>query len=379
LVYCGPISLKGVMNQTLIASRHLIVALGLGLAAGAALAEAPPAPPATPAASASTPSAPAPAAGAASATPTAAAASPAQAAATPASEPPRDRRVLNGHVFLPSVVAAPIAVSSFALEVGFTAASATGPTYKLNGDPTGETRTYSWGGMGQAIRFQTVFFDQLAIRGGLVTSLASGIDSWSALVVGTSVQVGIGLGAEWSMPIGQSVRLGLSLDVESAPQLNLLVAAAIFNAIKTGGADPAGALEIGNALTALPALSVAWAPSPAFGLAARAGYLASQVDAGSYGTFSRQGVALGLSADADLDKLWKVPMGVGFTYAETIPTDGTPAGIRNLGLAVMYTGKKDVVVGATLGGRVLNIRPQYDVPLKSSSQYLDVVLKMYWP
>jgi hypothetical protein len=312
---------------------------------------------------------------------------PAAVAPTPAAPPPageapeqpRNRRLLNGHDFLPSAVSAPLAVSSFALEVGFSAASATGPTYRLDGEPTGETRTYSWGGLGQAIRFQTVFFDQLAIRGNLVTSLASGIDGWSALVVGTSVQAGIGLGAEWSMPIGHSVRFGASLDVDSAPQLNLLVAAAIFNAIQAGEADPAGALEIGNVLTALPALSVAWAPSPAFGLAARAGYMASSVDAGSYGTFSRQGVALGVAADANLEKLWEVPLGLGLTWAEIIPTDGTPAGIRNVGLAVMYTGKQDVVVGATLGERVLNIRPQYDVPLKSSSGYLDVVLKMYWP
>jgi hypothetical protein len=124
---------------------------------------------------------------------------------------------------------------------------------------------------------------------------------------------------------------------------------------------------------------VAWAPTPAFGLAARVGYLVSSVDAGSYGNFTRQGVALGLAADLDLDEVWKVPLGVGLTWAETIPTDGTQAGIRNLGLAVMYTGKQDVVVGATLGERILNIRPQYDVPLKSSSGYLDVVLRMYWP
>jgi len=181
------------------------------------------------------------------------------------------------------------------------------------------------------------------------------------------------------MPVGQSVRLGVSLDVDSTPQLNLLVAAAIFDAINSGAAEPAGALEIGNALTALPAVSLGWAPTPAFGLAARVGYLFSSVDAGSYGTFTRQGVGLGLTADADLEKLWKVPMGVGLTYAETIPTDGTPAGIRNLGLAVMYTGKQDVVVGATLGERILNIRPQYEVPLKSSSQYLDVILRIYWP
>lgn|SRR5512137_1812981 len=338
------------MSRATTAASGLCLALGLGLAGAPARAEDQPVP-------------------AASATP----------AASPAPEPPRDRRLLNGHDFLPSVVSAPIAVSSFSLEVGFSVASATGPTYRLNGDPTGETRTYSWGGMGQAIRFQTVFLDQLAIRGNLTTSLASGIDGWSALVVGTSVQAGVGLGAEWSMAFGQSVRLGASLDVDSTPQLNLLVAAAIFNAIKTGGTDPAGALNIGNALSALPALSVAWAPAPAFGLAARAGYAWSSVDAGDYGTFSRQGVALGLAADVDLDEVWKVPLGIGLTWAESIPTSGAAAGIRNLGLAFMYTGKQDVVVGAILGERILNIRPQYDVPLKSSSGYLDVVLRMYWP
>jgi hypothetical protein len=334
-------------------SRGLCLVFGLGLAPGSVRAEDPPAP----------------------GTPT--------ATATPAPDPvpgqPRNRRLLNGHDFLPSAVSAPLAVSSFGLEAGFAVGSATGPSFDINGNPIGENRTYSWGGLGQAIRFQTVFFDQLVLRGAITTSLASGIDGWSALVVGTTVQGGLGLGLEWSTPVGQSLRLGVSVDADSAPQLNLLVAAAIIHAIKTGRTDPAGALEIGNAVTVLPALSVAWAPTPAFGLAARAGYTWASVDAGAYGSFSRQAVALGVAADASLDKLWKVPMGIGLTYSETIPTDGTPAGIRNVGLAVMYTGKQDVVVGATLGERVLDIRPQYDVPLKSSSGYLDVVLQIFWP
>jgi hypothetical protein len=343
----------------LLVTRRSIAALGLSLAVGLGAA-------AGPARAGEPPAAPDP--------------GPVVASPDPGLEPASaDRRLLNGHAFLPSSVAAPIAASSFGLEAGFSVASATGPKYDLRGDPTGETRTYSWGGMGQAIRFQSVFFDQLAIRGAITTSLASGIDGWSALVVGTSVQAGIGLGAEWSMPIGSSVRLGFSLDLDSAPQLNLLVAAAIFDALRAGTAEPAGALEIGNVLTALPEISVAWAPTPAFGLVARLGYLLSSVDAGDYGTFSRQGVGIGLAADADLQKLWKVPLGVGLTYSETIPTDGTPAGIRNVGLGLMYTGKKDVDVGVVLGERVLNIRPQYPVPLKSSSQYLDVVLRIYWP
>ena len=342
------------MNGGCLVSPGLCLALALGMTAGVASAEDPPAPPAAPAASTSP-------------------------AATAAAEPARDRRLLNGHAFLPSVVAPPIAVSSFGLEVDFASGSATGPTYDIHGDPTGENRTYSWLGVGQAIRFQTVFLDQLAIRGSLSSSIYSGIDGPSALVVGTTVQFGVGLGAEWSMPIGQQVRLGASLDVDTAPQINLLVAAAIIYAINQGELDAASAFDIGNTLTVLPALSAAWVPAPALGLAARAGYVSSSTDTGGYGTISRQAVILGLAADVDLDKVWRVPVGLGLGYLETIPVDGTPAGIRNLSLGVMYTGKKDVAVGAVLGDRVLNIRPQYEVPLKSSSPYLNVVLRIYWP
>jgi hypothetical protein len=280
---------------------------------------------------------------------------------------------------MPTTALPPIAVSSFGLETDFATGTATGPAYDIHGDPTGENRTYSWLGMGQAIRFQTVFLDQLAIRGSLTTAVYSGSDKESVLVVGTSVVAGIGLGAEWSVPIGQQVRLGASLDVDTAPQLNLLVAAAIIYALKNGLIDSASVLGTGNTLTATPALSVAWAPSPAYGLAARLGYLASRLDAGVYGTVTRQSVAVALAADVDLEKVWQVPIGLGLTYGETIPVDGTPAGIRTVALGVMYTGKKDVVVGAIIGERVLNIRPQYDIPLKSTMPYLSAVLNIYWP
>ena len=157
------------------------------------------------------------------------------------------------------------------------------------------------------------------------------------------------------------------------------MAAALVNAIRGGTVEGAGALQIGNSLGVLPALSVAWVPAPAFGLAARLAYLASSTKTGGYGTISRQAVALGLAADVDLQKVWQVPLGLGLSYVETIPVDGTPAGIRNLSFSAMYTGKKDVAVGAVMGERVLNIRPQYDIPLKSTSPYLDVVLRIYWP
>jgi hypothetical protein len=298
-------------------------------------------------------------------------------AATPGT--PGDRRLLNGHAFPPSSVAPPIAVSSFGLESDFASGSATGPTFDIHGNPVGGNRTYSWVGMGQAVRFQSVFLEQLALRGALTTAVASGSDGWSVLVVGTSVQVGVSLGAEWSVAIGEALRLGASLDVSSDPQLNLLVAAAVIHGVKTGAIDAATALGVGRTYSVLPALSAAWAPSPAWGFAARLAWLGASADAGSYGKITRQGVAIGLAADLDLSRAWGAPVDLGLAYTETIPLDGTPAGIRDLSLGVMYTGLKDTSLGVVLGERVLNIRPQYDVPLKSSSLYLEILLRVYWP
>jgi hypothetical protein len=181
------------------------------------------------------------------------------------------------------------------------------------------------------------------------------------------------------MPIGNELRLGASLDLSSDPQLNLLVAAAVIHAMKNGAIDSAQALGIGRTWTATPALSAAWAPSSAWGFAARLAWLGASADAGTYGKATRQGVAVGLAADLDLAKAWKAPVDVGLAYTETIPINGTPAGIRNLSLGVTYTGLKDTDLGLVLGDRMLNIRPQYDIPLKSRSFYLDILLRVYWP
>jgi hypothetical protein len=299
--------------------------------------------------------------------------------AAPTPGAPGDRRLLNGHAFPPSQVAPPIAVSSFGLESEFSAGNATGPTFDIHGNPVGENRTYGWVGMGQAVRFQSIFHEQLALRGALTTAVASGSDGMSVLVVGSSVQVGVSLGAEWSVAIGEALRLGASLDVSSDPQLNLLVAAAVIHALKNGAIDSATALGIGRTYSVLPALSAAWAPSPAWGFAARLAWLGASADAGTYGKITRQGVELGLAADLDLDKALKVPIDLGLAYTETIPIDGTPAGIRNLSIGVMYMGLKDTALGLALGERILNIRPQYDIPLKSTSFYLEILLRVYWP
>jgi hypothetical protein len=307
-------------------------------------------------------------------------AEPAAPAATAPSTP--SRRAIAGHEFLPSAtVNAPLAVSSFAMDERLSYGSATGPQYDLAGNPTGETRTYSYGGMITGVRFQTAIGESFAIRGGFTVSLFSGTDTLSALVVGTTIQPGVQLGGEWSRPIGERWRVGVSLDYDNSPQLNILVMAAIRAAIDNGGlVDGEGAFQQNNVVTWAPAFSAAWVPHRALGVVGRLGYVDSGLETATSGTLHRQAVAVGLAADLDLRHFWPTfPMGVSLVYADSIPLGDSISGLRDLSLGLMYNGNSDLAAGVVLGGQSLRIRPQYDDPLEATSPYLTFVLRAYWP
>lgn len=306
-------------------------------------------------------------------------------ATAPAPGPPptsrADRRAINGHQFLPGVVEAPLAVSSFGLSERLSYGSATGQRYDLAGEPTGETRTYSFGGVVTDVGFQTVLGEAFVIRGDLTVSIFSGTDSVSALVVGTTLQPGLALGAAWSYPLSEQVRIGLSLDADRSPQLNLLIMAAILDAIQRGGVvDGEGAFQQNNVTSWAPACSAAWVPHRAVGLIGRLGYVHSAMETASSGTLVRQGITVGLAADLDLRAFWPtVSMGANLAYADSIPLGGSISGVRDLSLGLMYNGKPDLALGVVLGAQTLRIRPQYPDPLKSTSPYLNIVLRAYWP
>lgn len=314
--------------------------------------------------------------------PAATAAAPVATPAPAPAEPKPNRRAIAGHEFLPSsTVSAPLAVSSFGMDERLTYGSATGQLYDDAGNPTGQSRTYNWGGMVSAVRFQTALGDEFTIRGGFTVSLFSGTDSRSALVVGTTVQPGLTLGTEWSHAIGDAFRLGVSLDVDDSPQLNLLILAAIGNALRNGGVvDGAGALQQNNVVTWAPTFTAAWVPHRAVGLVARLGYLNSGLETPTKGTLRRQAISFGLAADVDLRAFWPtVPMAAALAYADSSPIGDSIAGVRDASLSVMYTGNATLALGAVLGSQSLKIRPQYPDPLKTSTPYLTFVMRTYWP
>jgi len=333
---------------------HLMIrtALALFLCAGLARAEAPPSAPEEP------------------------------AAPSPNTPSKANRRSIAGHEFLPSaLVNAPLAVSSFAMDERLSYGSATGAQYDLAGNPTGETHTYSFGGIVTGVRFQTAIGESFAVRGGLLVSLFSGTDTLSALVVGTTVQPGVTLGAEWSRPLGERWRIGVSLDYDNSPQLNLLIMAAIRAAIDNGGlVDGEGAFQQNNVVTWTPAFSAAWVPHRALGLVGRIGYVDSGLETETSGTLRRQAISLGLAADIDLRHFWPTfPMGANLAYTDSIPLGDSISGVRDLSLGLMYNGNPDLAAGVILGSQSLRIRPQYDDPLESDSPYLTFVLRAYWP
>jgi hypothetical protein len=302
------------------------------------------------------------------------------ATATPAPRP--NRRAIADHEFLPSTtVGAPLAVSSFGMDERLTYGSATGQIYDADGLPTGRSRTYNWGGIVSGVRFQTALGDEFIIRGGFTVSLFSGTDSRSALVVGTTVQPGVQLGAEWSHALGDALRIGVSLDVDDSPQLNLLIMAAIANALQNGGiVEGAGALQQNNVVTWAPSFTAAWVPHRAVGLVGRVGYVNSGLETVSKGTLRREAIALGVAADLDLRAFWPtVPVGTSLTYADSVPIGSSIAGVRDAALNVMYTGNPSLALGAVLGVQALKIRPQYPDPLKSTTPYLTFVMRAYWP
>ncbi|HEU4383567.1 MAG TPA: hypothetical protein VFR85_08695, partial [Anaeromyxobacteraceae bacterium] len=128
-------------------------------------------------------------------------------------EPKASPREVNGHAFMPSlIIAPPVAVGSFAVGMVLGAGGASGPSYDSGGNVTG-TKDYTYAALGQVLAYEFAFLKNFTGRLGLTTSLFTGIDGPSILVVGTTVRFGAGAGLTWSFPLGNQFRLGASVDV----------------------------------------------------------------------------------------------------------------------------------------------------------------------
>ena len=311
-------------------------------------------------------------------------ASPATAAPVSAPAAARDegsagRRVLNGHVFMPSTtVPGALTTTSFAsyLVLAYGQSSANFQVVD---------RTYSgsfdYAGIGSILGYEYAFQRYFSARFTLDNVIYSGIDGPSAIVVGTSLQFGGSLGLTASLPVGDSLRVGVLFDAGITPGLGLTIANGIRSIVRdcqagncsTGQGDIFG---IHKATTLQPALAVNWSPWRPLGVTANTALVhVSQKDGDE--TFTADAASLGAAADLDLLPLWNVPVGLQLAFSWTAPFSGDVLQhVTDMGGGVFYTGRRNLALGMQFVSRRFAVQPTVDVSW--STVITTVGLRYYW-
>jgi len=289
------------------------------------------------------------------------------------------RRVLNGHVFMPSVtVAGALTTTSFGtfliLGLGTTSGS-----FQV-GDRT-YAGNFDYAGAGAALGYEYAFLRHFSARFGLAEVIYSGIDGPSAIVVGTSLQVAVSLGMTASVPIGDTLKVGVLFDVESAPGLALTIGQGLQTIIEDCEAGDCNASEgsifgTQRALALQPALAANWAPWRPLGFTANAAYVHVSQDQGDE-NFTGQAMRLAGAADFDFLAVSEVPIGLQLAFSWTAPFDGEVLQhVTDLGGGIFYTGSQHLALGLQFVSRRFAVQPNVDV---SWSTILSTIgLRYYW-
>ncbi len=282
-------------------------------------------------------------------------------------------RVLNGHAFLPSfVIRTPFAATSFDANLGYGVGSASGPTYNLAGNIDG-SRTYSFAAMGQTFGYEKLITEGVSAGGGVQTTLYSGIDGPSALVVGADVNVGL-LGKVTAGHRFGPIQAAATLDLAYGPRLGIIVIDAVRSAIASGGVETDPALAIDKVLTLQPGFAASWAPHKALGITAAVDWQWVSADK-EQGSSDGSAAGLGFAGDLDFGKITSVPLGLLAAIHWVEPLAGQDISrVQDYSLGGFYTGKPELVLGAEVAWREFHIRPD----LKSSATLLQVRAAYLW-
>jgi hypothetical protein len=289
-------------------------------------------------------------------------------------------RVLNGHVFMPSVsVPGALTTTSFGtyliLGYGTTSGSIQVGDKVFAG-------TYSYAGVGATLGYEYAFLRYFSARLAINEIVYSGIDGKSAIAVGTTAGAGGSLGLTASMPVGDSLRVGALLDAGIAPGLAMTIGNGIRDVIETCNqgnctVNDQGFFGMKNATTVQPALAANWAPWRPLGVTANLAYLfVSQKRGGE--NFNGQAVSLAAAADFDFRAVSSVPIGLQVAAAWTAPVGGK-GGIQHvgdLGGGIFYTGQEHLALGLQVISRQFAVQPDLNV---SWSTYISTIgLRYYW-
>jgi hypothetical protein len=284
------------------------------------------------------------------------------------------QRVLDGHLFQPSfLVRTPFAVTSFDVGLLYGVGDATGPTYDIRGNIDGE-RNYSFAAMGQTFAYDHQFADWFSAGAGLLTTLYSGTDSPSALVIGADVTIGGFARATASRRLGP-IQAALTFDASYGPRLGIIVIDAIKQSFSSGEVGSGSALQLSHVTTLQPGVAIAWAPSPVVGVQASADYQWIHVPR-DVGSASSSALDVAVAADVDLGKVTSVPVALiaGVQWIEPLTGEDEISRIQDYSVGGFWAARPDVVLGAEFGWRKFEIRP----PLDSSETIMQVRATYYW-
>ena len=273
-------------------------------------------------------------------------------------------RVLNGHVFLPSVsVAGALTTTSFGTFLETAYGSTTGSVQV--GD-TLYSGSFNYAGVGAILGFEYAFLDHFSARLTINELVYSGINGSSAIVVGTSVATAATLGFTASLPLGETLKVGLLLDGGIGPGLALTIG----NGLRTLAANcrqgncsvnEGSLFGLNNVFQIQPALALNWAPFRSFGVTANVSY-AFVIQHRNNGDFNGQAFGLGVALDFDFKAISDVPIGLQAVYTWTAPTSGGGLQhVSDLGGGIFYTGRPHLALGLQIVARRFKVQPEVNV------------------
>ncbi len=289
----------------------------------------------------------------------------------PAEQPGSADRTLNGHVFTPGIlIRSPFATTTFLADLQYGTGSATGTKYL--GNQALRTETYTFAAEAQNFGYEKKLLEGVSIGGGVVSSLYSGIDGPSVVVVGTQIGAGVFGRATAGRKLGP-VQAALYFDATYGPRFGILVLEAIDQALN-GSADTASAFSQQNAWTLQPGVAAAWAPHPAFGITGSVDYQWLSLDTLNASRQNESGVDAALAGDLNLGYWTPVAMTVQGAYRVTAPLGSNGLSrVTDWSAGAFYTGRNALALGLELAFRSFTLRG-----MDANATVAQIRLQYFW-
>jgi hypothetical protein len=302
-------------------------------------------------------------------------------------EPLPDRasspRALGGHVFMPArLVVSPFTTTSFGLQLLAGGADATTSRYVLTDDASDVTitgtRNQTLAAVGTGLDFDVAVIRNLSLRLRANALVYTGTSGESVLTAGATALYGATLGVTWGHTFGGNKRIALVFDSGTQPELSIVVANAVIDAIRNDRFGSEGLVTDVTRFDNRGGASFAWGITPALGLVAEARFLWSRRTSGEETDLLRRAFLLGGAVDFDLDPLWRVPIGFVASYLASVPTTSDGDTTHDVGFGVFYTRRVRLALGLEFNWREGELRPGIEPALNADSYVAAIRMRYYW-